>query len=737
MQARNYIGAFLFTLLTLIPSAALTQPTAESANSEQEMELLVAVIKEQSIQAQKEMKTFTSEHYSRELVLEETDFEPESIVNWVNSNTQWVPYQGLLRGTDGVLLDRVGNSLDRSLLLAALLQDAGFDIRLGNAQLSESLAEQLLKDLMQTSGAPLSNAAIATPDGRQMASKATEQAAALATMVNLPDTDWNESFIGAVKDHWWVDLKTNEGWKSLDSLIPRGTNDKPLENSTYHAPDNLPADLNHRVTIRVIIERFDQGKLVEEVPLEYSFDTAAAPMRSFELYFYPYGHSNADEDAPEVVKLKAISSSSQDWLPVLISADEWISQKGFSRLGQIVNNPAKPEVQRKFSLSQKSLGALGAGDVKPETTLSGVWIEYQFDQPGLDSTTTRREIFDLIGPAARMKGQLDSFTFSEDSPMSRGLALMSQTRILVNSADLPLIALYKAQLELWADNGHQIAAMVRLFYNPEAKEPAQRLMSKPLLPLDLISLAVFRKVYSRFQNQTYLATPNVITTHELLVIKEDVQAIRAMDIVRNTIGVRASSIAFAKVRLEQGVLDTLMEADLLSTYGSDFNTSISFGKRVDRQTIWGQPQPGSALQLTQPEAWARMMQAMQDGHVVITAEAFTDNAEPSWWEIDLQTGTTLGMGKNGWGVELTEEGGTHGGSGMLAESTSKQGLSAGCKIIQAAAYVEVAADLATATTDPMRQLTQMELDMLKRAFWRSQNTRTIADLEKLMKNGCK
>ncbi len=737
MQTQNNIGAFLFTLLTLIPATALAQPTAESANSEQEMESLVAEIKELSLQAQKEVKTFASEHYSRQLLLGETDFESESIVSWVNSNTHWVPYQGLLRGADGVLLDRVGNSLDRSLLLAALLQDAGFDIRLGNARLSESQAEQLLKDLMQTSGSPLSNTEIASLDGRQMASKATEQAAAIATMVNLPDTNWNESFIGAVKDHWWVDLKTNEGWKSLDTMIPSGTNNEPLENSTYYAPDNLPADLNHRVTIRVIIERFDQGKLFEEIPLEYSFDTAAAPMQNFELYFYPYGFSKAEEDAPEAVKLKAISSSSQDWLPVLISPDEFISQKGFSRFGQIVNNPAKPEVQRKFGLSQKSLSALGAGDVKPETTLSGVWIEYQFDQPGLGPETTRREIFDLIGPAVRMKGQLDSVTFAEDGPMSRGLALMSQTRILVNSTDLPLIALYKAQLELWADHGHQVAAMIRLFYNPAAEEPAQRLMSKPLLPLDLISLAVFRKVYSRFQNQTYLATPNVITTHELLVVKEDVQAIQAMDIVRNTIGVRASSIAFARVRLEQGVLDTLMEADLLSTDGSDFNTSIAFGNRDDRQTIWGQPQPGSDLQLAHPEAWARMMQAMQDGHAVITAEGFTDNAEPSWWEIDLQTGTTLGMGKNGWGVEFSEDAPTRGGSGMLAESTSKQGLSAGCKIITAAAYLEVGVDLATATTDPMARLTQMELDMLKRAFWRSQNMRTLADLEKLIKNGCK
>jgi hypothetical protein len=50
--------------------------------------------------------------------------DPIAHLDWVRSHTAWVPYRGVLRGPVGVLLDRQGNSLDRTLLLAAQLTRA-------------------------------------------------------------------------------------------------------------------------------------------------------------------------------------------------------------------------------------------------------------------------------------------------------------------------------------------------------------------------------------------------------------------------------------------------------------------------------------------------------------------------------------------------------------------------------------------------------------------------------------
>jgi hypothetical protein len=77
-------------------------------------------------------------------VVQRVGSDPDHLLSWVRAETGWVTYRGLLRGPVGVLLDRQGNALDRALLLAALLRQAGHTVRLARANLSESLASVLL-----------------------------------------------------------------------------------------------------------------------------------------------------------------------------------------------------------------------------------------------------------------------------------------------------------------------------------------------------------------------------------------------------------------------------------------------------------------------------------------------------------------------------------------------------------------------------------------------------------------
>ena len=70
--------------------------------------------------------------------------DPAKALAWVRENTRFVPYRGVLRGPAGVLMDRRGNSLDRALLLAALLGEAGKRVRLARATLPPERAEQML-----------------------------------------------------------------------------------------------------------------------------------------------------------------------------------------------------------------------------------------------------------------------------------------------------------------------------------------------------------------------------------------------------------------------------------------------------------------------------------------------------------------------------------------------------------------------------------------------------------------
>src|SRR5579871_1410577 len=79
-------------------------------------------------------------------IVDKVGNDPKAIFRWVRDNTFLVPYQGALRDDIGVLMDRVGNSLDRALLLASLLKLTGAQVRLAHRPLSSDAAARLMTE---------------------------------------------------------------------------------------------------------------------------------------------------------------------------------------------------------------------------------------------------------------------------------------------------------------------------------------------------------------------------------------------------------------------------------------------------------------------------------------------------------------------------------------------------------------------------------------------------------------
>lgn len=88
------------------------------------------------------------DRWDPEYVVAQVGRNPESLYRWVQENTSWIPYRGVLRGPTGVLMDRQGNSLDRALLLADLLRRAGHSVRLARTEIPIERAEPLLLELV-------------------------------------------------------------------------------------------------------------------------------------------------------------------------------------------------------------------------------------------------------------------------------------------------------------------------------------------------------------------------------------------------------------------------------------------------------------------------------------------------------------------------------------------------------------------------------------------------------------
>lgn len=657
----------------------------EAALTDAELKEAIETTEELYAKANDLLRDLPQDRFDRARVVEGADFKPERIVDWVEKNTRWVLYQGVLRGAKGVLLDRQGNSLDRSLLLSALLEDAGHETRLANGQLSKSAVERVLQRFGAQAFEPVATEAFTSEEARAVVGRAAEQAAALARLVKLPDSPWSAGLESTVADHWWVELKGESGWLNLDPLLS-GTleNERPQAAKRFD-PEELPAELFHRVTVRVVIERWDQGMVSEEIPLTHSFLAAAGTAQDLELRFVPFGFAVPSEVPDAKAEVLSVADTTQDWLPLFRTGKTRIFQQGFGRDGYLERNPAKPAVVRLAEKANNAMVGLGQEEELPEPVLSACWIEYEIHVPGRKAQIVRRELVDLIGPARRHGGTVSEFALDTQAIRERGLALQGISRILVTNSQLPPIAFEKASLELWGRQGPQLAALARLLHDPEAEEPLQRLLQEPLIPLDLLAFAVTRGELSRFRSATYLGSPNVLTKHFLLDAGGQLEALEAVDVVANEVGVMASGEDPAwRVRLEAGVLDTILEASLSAADGPSHNTAELFSSRGESTGGW-MSFPDLPPDYSLPaEVQARMENAVARGRVVVAPEWVKGDVEPAWWEIDPADGTTLGIGSKGWGVELTERTVQE---GVRAEGTrrgaTKIGIKVSCAVVMA------------------------------------------------------
>ncbi|NLD37469.1 MAG: hypothetical protein GX654_11425 [Desulfatiglans sp.] len=119
---------------------------------------------------------------------------PEALVNYVNSRTIPALNSRILRSPAQVLKDGRGNSVERSRLLAALLDAAGHPARFQCADLDDEAASTLIKSAM-----PASPPKKSWPEDVPLSEPATETA-----------------LLDAVRRHTWVQVLIEGQWKDLD-----------------------------------------------------------------------------------------------------------------------------------------------------------------------------------------------------------------------------------------------------------------------------------------------------------------------------------------------------------------------------------------------------------------------------------------------------------------------------------------------------------------------------------------
>lgn len=272
-----------------------------------------------------------AEDWDIESLAAELDFDPLAAYRFVRDHIRYEPYAGVLRGADGALAARAGNSLDRSLLLAALLDEMLVDYEFAMAHLDDTTVAEVVdaarkgppKQLdEELPGAHIDTASIADRARRDYALLRS----ALGTHLPLDGGIDEAAALVDAREHVWLRMPFGAETLDLDTTLPGAEPGRAIADPE-RTIQTLAQELRHTVRLQVVLEELDHGIVSERVVLDESLDAIDASERELFLMFEPdlTGYAGA---------ITAVLSGDERWSPILLRDGERIEGHDFSLGGR-------------------------------------------------------------------------------------------------------------------------------------------------------------------------------------------------------------------------------------------------------------------------------------------------------------------------------------------------------------------------------------------------------------------
>ncbi|MEO6300359.1 MAG: hypothetical protein ABIO62_12120, partial [Paracoccaceae bacterium] len=627
-------------------------------------------------------------------------------------------------------MDRVGNSLDQSLLLAALLQAAGYTVQLKHADLSAAMVESLWAGLAAArTAAPASAEATPATEGAAPEASLLEAAdlygidpVGVGNVIDTSNADAAQIFVdlapnvadasavlagilgpigsetsaadvvaaakAALSDHWWVEYQDNGSWTGLDLMAADAASGALVPGSAAVDPSALPAQAEQLVTVRVIAEQLKAGALNQKVVLEQAIKPRDMLGATMGFRHFPMAWP---EDWPQMtpddvqIKLRAALYAQTEWLPVLTLGDAVFGSAGVLDTGELdpTPHPVNPFMQMTtamIGMVSKATDVLATGGdpeqllvadpeldtprpPREEGELVSERLEFIITRPGAEPIVSSRDVFDLIGPDARAKGDFSAFTMSGQKALDRSMAMLEENEIQILAS--------KLDPDFLIHLGAQSAMGNKPVLDEISKDPFGKLPSNYMelfskltgLPYALYGLASLRFSLNTYSDWVYVDRPMIVLQHTRLrrAGGGDFLAGVSLDIVENGVGVDpfAADNAVA-LRLSQGVADTFAEAAALQQIGTVLpNVADTFYLTDQPGAGWISLRPGDQPLLRavswNADAKARMAQELAGGAMLVLPAAPTAEQQlAGWWRVDPATGQTLGISATGHGQAMVE-----------------------------------------------------------------------------------
>lgn len=382
-------------------------------------------------------------------IVDKVGRDAEKLFAWVRDETFLVPYRGVLREAKGVLMDRLGNSLDRALLLLALLQQAGHNkLKLAHATLSDKEVSIIQRKARRI---PKSGASMGTQDSaeavedflgkhaqeiglnkvdfldrmaqvdrerqhlvKEVHKRVALQASLIAKAVGKPDKGAHKTAEAsrrmALRDHWWVQWQNGSEWVDLDPTLPNAEPGKPLTSAKEDfTGDNINDRLSqeaHTLQVRMVIECWEKGRLVE-VPvltqelIPFSHIGERITVHHAPMNWPPDLDLFASKDPLNALKSAVLAQ--REWISVLSVGEARVSKFSFTD-SCLMNQPDLPGFVQSVLAGRALVSGLETGVEKLARGIFGIISTGRIGDTGTtrrvpDETNSNLQIFKPSGKA--------------------------------------------------------------------------------------------------------------------------------------------------------------------------------------------------------------------------------------------------------------------------------------------------------------------------------------------------
>ncbi|MCK8516365.1 hypothetical protein M0534_08505 [Methylonatrum kenyense] len=617
---------------------------------------------------------------------------PETLFAWVRDETRWLAYDGELRGAQGVVMDRMGSSLDRALLLADLLRRAGHTARIVGSEIETEqatalaarwldvpipLEPQTSAELTQQDAGIQATAerfdldpAEFSMDIRRELERFEASGSELAKAVSVQQGALEQFLDGdvaagsaPVTHHWWVQIDQGGHWQDLDPALPDlAAGERWLDEAhqTAFYPEDIPEDQRHWLELAIIAEQLVGDRLRQHTALTHRFPVSELIGKQIRIETYPFNVPGmaavlgVDGDFDQAGLPSAVLQETE-WMPLLRIGGDLVSDKSILSDGTVQEQRGLAPHGEAFDEATGALGELSLRgrereDEAPPAELSAVLLQLAVHTPNRDVDHFERPMMDVIGAAAR-HGDSHLPRFNQARRDARATAMLGSMELAPQVAWMPaeqLSALRYGELldnRLPAVGAAYAAVRDGLDFLDQALDERQPRRS------ELDQLARLRQVLSPERENIALDRVNLLGFARLLSLDGDGEpAVReGLDIIDNRVAVPAASDDAAMVRIAQGVTDTLLEARLIAgDTPTAANTAVAFARDLDRQSPWTAQSADAVFEGTGQKEDLRATLALAGEDQLIIAPAETDG-EPVWWQLNPQTGDLLGFGPDARG----------------------------------------------------------------------------------------